>query len=229
VATAAPLVDPRLFGYPAFCGGVVAVLLSYALLYGMFFLMSFALVRGYGEVSVAAGLRLAVIPIALGVVAPFSGALGERLGSRALTVGGMAICIAALILLSAIMAGPSDPLAFLMVALALFGGGLGLFIAPNNDATMHAAPPDRVGEAGAMINLMRILGTSVGVAGASAMLSRRLEGLVGAGGHTLAVASGDLLEAVRESLPMLIAFAVVTCAMSLLRTRRALPRPGPSR
>ena len=39
-SAAAPLVDPRLFGYPEFCGGLVAVLLSYALLYSMFFLMS---------------------------------------------------------------------------------------------------------------------------------------------------------------------------------------------
>jgi EmrB/QacA subfamily drug resistance transporter len=222
-STAAPLVDPRLFGYPAFCGGIVAVLLSYALLYGMFFLMSFALVRGYGEASLTAGLRLAIIPIALGVVAPFSGALSERLGSRALAVAGMAMCMAALILQSAIMA-ESGRLAFIMAALALFGCGLGLFIAPNNDATMRAAPPDRAGEAGAMINLMRILGTSVGVAAASSMLSWRLEGLAGSGGHTLVASASDLLEAVRQSLPLLIAFAVVAGAVSLLRSHRVPPR-----
>jgi EmrB/QacA subfamily drug resistance transporter len=218
--TAAPLVDPRLFGHPAFSGGAVAVLLSYALLYGMFFLMSFALVRGYREAPLAAGLRLAIIPVALGVIAPFSGALSERLGSRALTVAGMAMCMAALVLQSVVMAELSGRLGFLMVALALFGAGLGLFIAPNNDATMRAAPRDRVGEAGGMVNLMRILGTSVGVAAASSMLSWRLERLAGAGGHTLAVASGDLLEAVRQSLPLLIAFAAVAGAVSLLRAHR---------
>jgi hypothetical protein len=85
---------------------------------------------------------------------------------------------------------------------------------------MRAAPRDRVGEAGWMVNLMRILGTSVGVAAASSMLSWRLERLAGAGGHTLAVASGDLLEAVRQSLPLLIAFAAVAGAVSLLRAHR---------
>ena len=79
-----------------------------------------------------------------------------------------------------------------------------------------------------MINLMRILGTSVGVAAASSMLSWRLEGLAGPGGRTLGATSGDLLEAVRESLPLLIAFAMVAGAMSLLRTHLTPPRSDPS-
>ena len=46
-AAPAPLIDLGLFRTPAFAGGVVAVLLSYAMLYAMFFAMSFALVRGW--------------------------------------------------------------------------------------------------------------------------------------------------------------------------------------
>jgi hypothetical protein len=46
-----------------------------------------------------------------------------------------------------------------------------MFIAPNNSATMSAAPHERSGEAGGLLNLIRVLCTSVGVAGASAVLS----------------------------------------------------------
>jgi MFS family permease len=41
-----PLIDLRIFRSPAFSAGSVGVLVSYAMLYGMFFAMSFALVRG---------------------------------------------------------------------------------------------------------------------------------------------------------------------------------------
>ena len=94
----APLINLDLFRIPAFAGGILAIVLSYAMLYGMFFLMSFALVRGYHHSPLAAGLRLAIIPVALGIVAPFSGALHERLGVRTVLLSGMAICVVALVL-----------------------------------------------------------------------------------------------------------------------------------
>ena len=108
-----PLVDLRLFATPGFVHGAVAALLGYALLYGMFFLMSFTLVRGYHETASVAGLRLAVIPMAIGLVAPFSDGPSEHWGASRLTAVGMAL-------------------------LALFGAGLGLFIAPSNHAALAA-------------------------------------------------------------------------------------------
>ena len=69
------------------------------MLYGMFFLASFALVRGYEESAIVAGLKLAIIPISLGIVAPFAGGLADRMGTRLLSVAGMAICFVALLAL----------------------------------------------------------------------------------------------------------------------------------
>ena len=152
-----PLIDLDLFRITPFASGTLitpfasgtlAIVLSYAMLYGIFFLMSFALVRGYHASPLAAGLRLAIIPVALGIVAPFSGALHERLGKRTVLLSGMGVCTAALILLSVVLTGTADSLPRVMVALAVFGAGLGMFIAPNNSATMSAAPRDRSGEAG---------------------------------------------------------------------------------
>ncbi len=104
------------------------------------------------------GARLAIIPIALGLVAPISGALYERVGVRILTTAGMALCTGAIILLSFVLGGVMGHRLALLGALALFGSGLGLFIAPNNSATMASAPDDRSGEAGGLLNLMRVLG-----------------------------------------------------------------------
>jgi MFS family permease len=169
--TTSPLLDLELFRIPAFSGGVIAVNLSYALLYSMFFLMSFAFVRGFHESPIASGGRLAIIPIALGLVAPISGGLCDRFGVRMLTAAGMALCIAGIVLLPLGLTGVHGTRPTLMVALALVGIGLGMFIAPNNSATMASAPDHLSGEAGGLLNLARVLGGTIGVAVASTALS----------------------------------------------------------
>ena len=105
-----------------------------------------------------------------------------------------------------------------MGALALFGIGLGLFIAPNNSATIAAAPEERSGEAGGMLNLMRVMGCIVGVATASTTLSWRLEVLTGVGEHTVGVPTQTVLAATNDVLWLLGAFAVVSAAAALMRS-----------
>ena len=221
--TPKPLIDLDLFRITPFAGGTLAIVLSYAMLYGMFFLMSFALVRGYHASPLAAGLRLAIIPVALGIVAPFSGALHEQLGVRIVLLCGMGVCTAALILLSVVLTGTADSVPRVMVALAVFGAGLGIFIAPNNSATMSAAPPERSGEAGGLLNLMRVFGTSIGVAAVSSVLSWRLEALAGVGNRTLAASEEALLGAVNDGLLLLVGFAIVAGVTSVFRASPRAP------
>lgn len=214
----APLVDLDLFRIGAFAGGILAIVFSYAMLYGMFFLMSFALVRGYHDSPLAAGLRLAIIPVALGIVAPFSSTLHQRLGARTVLFSGMAICAAAVILLSVVLAGTAASLTGVMIALAAFGVGMGIFIAPNNSATMDAAPGNRKGDAAGLLGLTRIFGTSIGVAFPSAVLSWRLAVPTGIEvNSTLVVSKQTLLGGVSDGLLLLIAFAVVAGVISLLK------------
>ena len=219
----APIIDLNLFRINAFAGGILAIVMSYAMLYGMLFLMSFALVRGFHHSPLAAGLRLAIIPVALGIVAPFSGALHERLGVRTVLLSGMAVCVAALILLSMALMGTGSSVHSVMIALAVFGAGLGMFIAPNNSATLSAAPSDRASEAGGLLNLMRVFGTSVGVACASAVLSWRLAAATGIGDRTLAASEDALLAAVSDGLLLLAAFAVIAGVTSVFRVPPRAP------
>ena len=223
-ASSSPLVDLRLFQSTAFSCGVIAVVLGYAMLYGMFFLMSFALEHGHGDSPEVAGFRLAVIPVALGVVAPFSGALSDRLGARLLSATGMAVCVTALLILGIAEADPTASRLVGTVAFALFGAGLGVFIAPSNHATIKAAPASLSGEAGSMLNLMRVLGTSLGVASASSTLAWRLEAVTGSHDSWIPFAGRPLLGAVESSLAMLVIMAVAAGAVSLIRTTsRAAP------
>ncbi len=104
-----------------------------------------------------------------------------------------------------------------MGALAAFGVGLGLYIAPNNSATLEAAPADQRGIAGGLVNLLRVLGTGVGVAAASAMLGWRLEVIAQARGRTAGASEPQLLAAVGGALLMLAALAALGAVMAFIR------------
>ena len=212
-----PLIDLHLFRSPAFSGGLAAVSLSYALLYSMFFLMSFLFIHGLNESFTLAGLHLALIPIALGLVAPISGSIYARVGARTMTTSAMLLCICALLMLSRSLAGHTVYHYGVMGALVLFGAGLGMFIAPNNSATVAAAPGNRTGEAGGMLNLMRALGCAVGIATASVTLSWRLFVYTGNGHRTINVPTRILLAATGDVLWVLGGFAAAAASCALLR------------
>lgn len=216
VACPYPLVDLQLFRSPAFTFGGIGAILEYALLYGMFFVVSFALVRGYGDSPEVAGMRLAVLPASLGIVASLSGGWTKRVGGRRLCILGMSFCGVSLGWLAVCLSTPALGRIADLSALGLFGAGLGLYIAPNNHGTMEAAPPNHSGQAGALLNLLRVSGTSLGVASTSAVLSWRLA----AGGDfqipTQGFAGAELLHAAVETLTLLAGFAVLAVAVSLV-------------
>jgi len=215
----APLVDLKLFREQAFVAGNVAGLMSYAALFGLMFLMPFIFVRAWGDSALAAGLRLSIVPVMLGVTAPLGGALYDRIGGRYVTAAGMLICVAGLVLLFAAMQGTSGSLPQAMLALAVFGVGQGLFISPNNSAIMAAAPAHLTGEAGGLLNVMRSVGISVGIASASALLSWRLASLTGSGLNTLHAPASLLSSAGRDVVLLLGSFAAIAGGISLVRTR----------
>ena len=63
--------------------------------------------------------------------------------------------------------GTAANMPLVMLALAIFGVGQGLFISPNSSAIMATAPEELTGEAGSLLNVVRYLGISTGIAGAS--------------------------------------------------------------
>jgi EmrB/QacA subfamily drug resistance transporter len=212
-----PLIDFHLFRSPAFSGGLVAVNMSYALLYSMFFLMSFLFIHGLNDSPLSAGLRLAIVPLALGLLAPISGSVYARLGARMMTTCAMLLCLGSLGLLSRCLSVQPVNYFGLMAALALFGAGLGMFIAPNNSATVAAAPDNRTGEAGGLLNLMRAMGCTLGIAAASTAFSWRLFVLTGNGHRSTNVPTHIVLAAAVDVLWVLGGFAVVAGSCALLR------------
>jgi MFS family permease len=159
-SAAHPMVDLRLFASLRFRYGIAAGLLSYLVMFGVLFLIPFYLERDVAVGPAAAGLQLTVLPVALGIVAPFGGRIADRFGARSVTAGGMLVAALGLALLA--IARGSTPL--LLGELALIGAGLGAFTPANNATIMAAAPRSHSGVAGGVLNMTRGLGTSLGVA-----------------------------------------------------------------
>lgn len=223
-ASRSPLIDPRLYRTAAFRSGALAVALGYALLYAMFFLMSFALEHGYGESPSHAGFRLAIIPVAIGLSAPFSHDARKLIGASRIGIFGMLLCLGSVVTLRLTLGLSPDHHVFDTLAFVLIGVGLGLFIAPNSNATIAAVPADLSGAAGALLNLMRVLGTSLGVALGATTLAWRLDVVTGVDQDWMSANSESLLAAARESLPVLGIMAVVAALAAratVTRTRAA--------
>jgi predicted MFS family arabinose efflux permease len=214
-----PLIDLTLLARVAFTTGLARVALGYALLYGMLFLMSFALVHGLHNSPTAAGLKLAVIPIALGVIAPLGVVFSERFTPRRVGIASMILCTAAIAALSAIAFAPKGTLITGLSAFAIFGIGLGLHLAPNSTSTIGAAPASQSGAAGALVNLFRVIGSCLGISAASSVMSWRLHQMGGPDFDRIFFEGSDLLDAVESSLLVLAGFALLVIVTAWINVR----------
>jgi MFS family permease len=143
----------------------------------------------------------------------------DRIGTRLVTVAGMPTCVAGLVLLFAAMDGTTSSLTQIMLALAIFGAGRGLFISPNNRLIMATAPAQLKGEARGVLNVMRSLGISLGIATSSALLSWRPAILTGSGHNSLHAPAFHLSSAGRDVVLLLGSVATIAAGISLVGTR----------
>jgi len=170
--TAAPMMDLGLVRVRAFSAGLAAVVVAFAGLFTATFLLPFLLQEGSGYTPLQAGLLITPIPIAAALVAPFSGALSDRIGQRLPASIGIAVLAAGLLSLTTL---PDQfAVADLAWRLALIGAGQGLFLSPNSSAILGAVPRPRLGTASGMIAQMRVVGQALGIVVSAAVVALRL-------------------------------------------------------
>jgi MFS family permease len=156
-----PMIDLTLFKNGTFLIGNLTGMLSYYVLFAVLFLMPFYLEKVLSLSVAMTGMLLTPIPLAMAVVAPFSGHISDKYGARIMTTSGMAL--SALACAGLLYAGTSVNMALLVSELVVLGIGMGLFTPPNNSAIMGAAPKEKLGVAGGILNMMRSLGLIFGV------------------------------------------------------------------
>lgn len=183
-----PVIHLSLLRNRVFASANISFILAMLALFAPGFLLPFYLEELRGYSAERAGLLLTPLPLTLAVVAPISGTLADRIGSRWLAPLGLAIACLGLILLSQLNAQSStwDVIWRLIVT----GIGQGIFQSPNSSAMMGAAPRNEQGEASGLLATGRVVGQSLSVAIAGAVFAS----LGGA-------AAGSLLVSQERTLP----------------------------
>jgi EmrB/QacA subfamily drug resistance transporter len=165
---AQPMLNLSFFRNATFSFANVSALLNFMSQYVMVFLTPFYLQRvlHYGPNNV--GLLMTSFPLAVMVVAPFSGYLSDRIGTRGLACLGAAISSLSLFLMSQLSGSASS--VDVGWRLALFGLGTGIFQSPNNSAVMGSVPRYHLGIGSGILATMRNVGMVLGIAIGGAVL-----------------------------------------------------------
>jgi len=170
--TAQPLLPLRLFSNRLFSLANLAALLNFMSQYILVFVTPFYLQRALHYTPDEVGLVMTAFPMVVLAVAPFAGSLSDRIGSRALSCAGAAICALSLVLLAQLLNADSSQTMASSIAwrLALFGLGTSMFQSPNNSTVMGNAPKPHLGIASGILATMRNVGMVMGIAVAGAVL-----------------------------------------------------------
>jgi EmrB/QacA subfamily drug resistance transporter len=164
-----PILLLALFRSRVFSSSALSLLLCYLALFAIGFLLPFYLEELRGFPTQIAGLLLVPFPATLALLAPLSGSLADRFGSRWFAAGGLALACGGLVLISQL--NETSSIGDIIWRLAVTGAGQALFQSPNNSAMLGAAPPEYQGSASGFLATARTMGQSASVAVAGAIFS----------------------------------------------------------
>jgi EmrB/QacA subfamily drug resistance transporter len=168
-----PMLDLSLFRNASFTSANTVMLLIGLAMFGTFFFVSLYVQNVLQYAPMKAGATFLPMTVLIILVAPNAGRLSDKLGPRAMIVPGVALVTASLVLFS--IQDEGSTFWTLLPALVVGGLGMGLAMAPTTSAAMHAVPVDKAGVGSAVINSMRQVGGSVGIAVTGAILATQFD------------------------------------------------------
>ncbi|MEJ2560488.1 MAG: MFS transporter [Anaerolineae bacterium] len=224
-----PMIDLRLFQNRLFSVNLTTGFISFVSMAGTIILMPFYLenVLGYDPRSV--GLLLAIVPVALGIMAPISGSLSDRLGTRPITVIGLLVLLGGYYAVGTLTA-QTTALGYVLRFLPV-GVGMGIFQSPNNSAVMGAVPRTRLGVASGLLSITRTLGQTTGIAVLGALWAGRVayhSGDVSSGVGTTSAPAAIQVAALHDTffvIMILLALALMLGIWALVQERRGRGMP----
>ncbi len=171
---AEPLIDVRFFRSVPFAGATVIAVAAFAALGGFLFMNTLYLQESRGLSALRAGLDTLPMAAMTVLLAPVSGMVVGRRGTRpSLLVAGAFMLASALILTGL---GRSTSFAWLFVAYGLFGVGFGVVNAPITNTAVSGMPDSQAGVAAAVASTSRQIGQAMGVAVLGALATAGLRG-----------------------------------------------------
>jgi MFS family permease len=228
-----PMIDLSMFRDSLLSINLLMGFLMFVMIGGQFILPFFlTLVMGYPITQV--GLMMMVFPVCMGLVAPVSGALSDRFGSRVISLIGLIVVAGACLGIGTLHADIT--VVGYVLRIAPLGIGVGMFNSPNNSAIMGAAPRDKLGVASGLMALSRTLGQTSGLPLIGALFAAQViaRGNLPPGTDVTTAPAGALIYGVNGTfrLVALVILAATVLAVIALwidqRRKKAADLPSPA-
>jgi EmrB/QacA subfamily drug resistance transporter len=174
-----PMLDLSLFRNVGFAGANTVMLLVGLAMFGVFFYVSLYVQQVLGYSPVQAGAAFLPWTVLIVLLAPLAGRFSDRFGPRPFVTSGLIVVAGSLFLFSRL--GVHESFWSLLPAMILGGIGMSAAMAPTTAAAMASVRPDKAGVGSAVLNSMRQVGGSLGIA---------IMGAIVASGISSALASG---------------------------------------
>ncbi len=168
LCAASPVIDLSLFRSGAFSVGNIAGYLSYVMFMFPGFILPLYMQRVLHIPTAHIGLLLTPQAVCMIVVSPFGGRLTDKIGANWPAFAGMAMGTAGLWMMTRFTPGTSYT--DIVIALSVFGAGMGLFTSPNTVAVLESVPIAKSGLTGSLIATVRNFGRVSGIAVAVVLL-----------------------------------------------------------
>jgi len=157
-----PMLDLSLFKNSTFAGANVTMLLVALAMFGVFFFNSLYLGQVLGYSPIQTGAAFLPLTVLIVFVAPLAGRFSDKIGSRWLMGAGLVLLSGSLLSFSTL--GVDSSFWDIVPGLVLGGFGMSLAMTPTTAAAMGSVPVDKAGVGSAVLNSMRQVGGSLGIA-----------------------------------------------------------------
>ena len=216
-----PMLELALFRNKTFTGANTVMLLVGLAMFGVFFYVSLYVQQVLGYSPTQAGASFLPWTVLIILLAPMAGRLSDRIGPRPLVTGGMAVLTGSLVLFARM--GVHETFWGLLPAMLLGGVGMSAAMAPVTAAAMSSVRPDKAGVGSAVLNSMRQVGGSLGIAIMGAIVAAGVSSSLKAGNpHPAAFVNGF-----HHALDTAAAIAIAGAVLAALTLRR-VPHPEQS-
>jgi EmrB/QacA subfamily drug resistance transporter len=167
-----PMLDLSLFRDPTFAGANSVMLLVGLAMFGTFFFNSLFLQNILHYSAIKTGATFLPMTLLIILIAPAAGKVSDRVGARWLMAVGMTLLTGSMLVFGTLDAHSS--FWNILPGLLIGGTGMAVTMAPTTAAAMGSVPVDKAGVGSAVINSMRQVGGSLGIAVMGALVATQV-------------------------------------------------------
>jgi len=189
-------------------------------MFGVFFYVSLYVQQILGYSPVQAGASFLPWTLLIILLAPQAGRLSDRFGPRPFVTGGLLVVAGSLFIFSRL--GVHETFWNLLPAMILGGIGMSGAMAPTTAAAMASVRPEKAGVGYAVLNSMRQVGGSLGIAIMGAIVASGINSSI-ASGHPRPVAFVSGFQSATLVAALIAVAGAIVAAATLQHARHREP------